>query len=224
MRRLNFELKIAGINPVLIFLAVTMIFALLAAFTGELLRLSLVGFEVIFPIFTSIGVSEWGRTRADDNYDIIAAQSSSVFRWVLCRFIAVFAEGSMFALISMVLVSALRRDMTVPEMLLLYISPAFFLSTVSVLFGLCISREHISTLFCGMLWLFVLSTRSLLRIRGVKYVYLFIRYAGYAEGSWLVNKAILFAASLFLWCVIYWICKKRGGRKPPQLYRKRVEG
>lgn len=65
------ELKIIGINPALFLLSIVAVFALLSVFGGDLLYVSYIGFEVIFPVFTSIAVSEWGKMKADDNYDII---------------------------------------------------------------------------------------------------------------------------------------------------------
>lgn len=210
MRRLKNELKILGINPVLIWLSAVAVFALLSAFGGDLLQISCMGFEVVFPILTSIAVSEWGKSRADDNFDIIAAQSRSLFRWVLHRFMAVFMEAAAFSISAMLLVWVLRQEMPVSEMLLLYLPPALFLSTVSVLFGVCFSHEHIATLFCGMLWMFVLMARSLVQLPGVQYVYLFIRFTGDQNDVWVANKGILGVLSLLLWGVIYWTCDGKG--------------
>ena len=210
MRRLQNELKILGINPFLVWFSVAVVFVLLSVFGGDLLCLSCIVFEVIFPILTSIAVSEGGKIRADDNFDIIAAQSRSLFRWVLFRFMAVFLETAAFALAAMLLVSVLRQEMPVSEMLLLYISPALFLSTVSVLFGVCFSREHIATLFCGLVWLFALMARGLLRLPGVKYFYLFICFAGDQSDVWFINKVILGVLSLLLWCIVYFeVCRKK---------------
>lgn len=209
MRHLKNELEILGINSVLIWLSVVAVFALLSAFGGDLLRISCIGFEVVFPILTSIAVSEWGKSRADDNFDMIAAQSRSLFQWVLYRFMAVFMEAAAFSISAMLLVSILRQEMPVSEMLLLYLPPALFLSTVSVLFGVCFSQEHIATLFCGMLWMFVLMARSLVQLPGVQYVYLFIRFTGDQNDVWVVNKGILGTLSLLLWCAVYWICDSK---------------
>lgn len=208
MRRIRNELRIAGIDPVLLSLAVTAVFILLAAVGGELLNLSVVGFEVMFPIYTSIAVGEWGRIRADENFDLIAAQSVSLFRWVACRFAAVFAETAVFAVAAMLAVSALREEMPVTEMLLLYFPPAFFLSALSVLFGLCCAREHMATLLCGMVWLLTLTARSLLRLPGVEYVYLFLRFAGDENGVWLINRAVLCAGGMLLWLLIRGLCRE----------------
>ena len=210
MRHLKSELKILGINPVLIWLSVVAVFALLSAFGGDLLQISCVGFEVVFPILTSIAVSEWGKSRADDNFDMIAAQSRSLFQWVLYRFMAVFMEAAVFAVSAMPLVSVLRQEMPMSEMLLLYLPPALFLSAVSVLFGICFSQEHVATLFCGMLWMFVLMALSLVQLPGVQYVYLFIRFVGDQNDVWVINKGILGVLSLLLWCAVYWICDSKG--------------
>ena len=207
MQRLMSELKILGINPVLIWLSAAVVFVLLSVLSGDLLRLSHAGFEVAFPILTSIAASEWGRSRTDDYFAIIAAQSRSLFRWVLYRFLAVFLEAAAFALMVMLIVSVLGQEMQVSEMLLLYLSPAFFLSTISVLFGVCFSQEHIATLFCGMLWMLVLMAPSLVQLPGVEYFYLFIRFVGDPNDVWIINKVILGVLSLLLWRIVYRICE-----------------
>lgn len=203
------ELKIIGINAILISGALTAVFVLLALLGGELLHLSCAGFEVFFPVFCSIAVGEWGKMKADDAFDIIAAQSPSVFPWILRRFTSVFGEVTVFATAAMTAVSFLRQEVPVSELFLLYFAPAFFLSTLAVLSGICFSQEHIPALLCGMTGLLVLMLRSLLRVQGMGYVYLFIRFAGDPDDVWLINKAILCGCGLLLWYGIFTICDKR---------------
>lgn len=206
---MKMELKIAGGNPVLIQLFAVGVYGFFAFSCRELPGLDRVGFEVIFPIFTSIMVSEWGRFRADAAFELIAAQSRSLFWWVVRRFAAMFMEAAVFALSAMMLAAALREEMpTVSDMFLLYLSPAFFLSTVGCLFGMCFSREHVATLFCGMFWLSALLSRGLLRLPGAEYVYPFPVFARGQDDGWIINKVVLCAVSLLLWCVIFLLCKK----------------
>lgn len=209
MKLRHFEQKIMGINVLWIYIALTACFALLAYFGGELLTLSYLGFEVVFPFLIAIAVGEWGKTRADTNFDIIAAGSNSLFRWVSIRFVTVFATGSVFAFISMIIVALARNEIPLWEMGLLYLPSAFFLSTVCALCGLCFAGEHIATLICGVLWILSMLARSLLRIPGVQYIYLFIRYAGDLNGIWIINKVVLTLLGLALWMVIYLLCSKR---------------
>lgn len=209
MHQVKYELKIMGINPLLILSAMVIVFALLAAFGGELLNLSRIGYEVIFPFFAAIAVGEWGKTKSDENYDVIASQGKSLFAWVSARFLAVFALVSLFALSSMVIVHTVRGEMPLWEMFVTYIAPALFLATLAALLNLCFTQEHISILTCGVVWLVTLLTRSLLRFPCVEYVYLFIRYAGDVNNIWLINKAVLILISCALWIITYFICKKR---------------
>jgi hypothetical protein len=203
------ELKIIGVNPILISFALEVVFALLAVLGGELLNLSCLGYEAIFPFFAAISVGEWGRTRADDNYDVIAAQVRSLFAWVFTRFFAVFTMVSLFAVLSMIIVFLVRSEIPLWEMALTYLSPALFLSTLCVLLNLCFDEEHISTLICGTVWLVTMLARSLMRFSGVEYVYLFIRYVGDKNGIWLVNKAVLLVISGIIWSVIFCTCRKK---------------
>lgn len=209
IRRLRNELKITGNNLYLISIVFAAALIFLAVTAGNLLDLSSLGFEVIFPFFAAIAIGEWGKTRADDNYDIIASQSKSLFKWVASRYFAIWGIVSLIAVVAMVAVFLIRREMTLGELLLTYLPTSFFLSSLSAYIGLHYSQEHVATLICGIVWLVVLLIRSLLQIPGVEYFYLFIRFAGDINGIWLVNKAILSFAGLAVWFAIYITCKKR---------------
>jgi hypothetical protein len=197
-----------GINPLLISSAFIVVFVLLALLTGNLLNLSSIGFEVIFPFYAALSVGEWGRTRADGNYDIIAAQGRSLFVWATLRFTAVFTTISLYAVLCMVIVSYMRNEMPLWEMFLMYLSPAIFLSTLAVLLNLHLKQEHISTLVCGVFWLITMFSRSLLRIPSIEYFYLFIRYAGDPNSVWLTNKTVLFIICGIMWVGIYFSCRR----------------
>ncbi len=208
MNHIKSELKIMGINPILISFAFITVFVLLALLTGDLLNLSCIGFEVIFPFYAAIAIGEWGRTRADDNYDVIASQGRSLFVWVFFRFLAVFATISLNAVLCMAIVSYIRNEMPLWEMSLMYFPTAMFLSTLAAMFNLHITQEHISTLTCGVVWLVTILIRSLLRLPGMEYVYLFIRYAGDQNGVWLTNKVVLLIICGFMWGGIYLSCRR----------------
>ena len=208
IRRATSEMKIIGINFFIISAAFTSALIVLSAIAGELLNFYPVSFEVMFPFFVTIAVGEWGKTRADSNFDMIAAQSNSLFHWVLLRYVITFGLSSLFAIFCMMLSSAFRYELPLWELLIIYLPPAFFLSSLCALFGIYYTGEHIATLACGIVWLIVLLVRSLLRISGVEYIYLFIRYADEQNPVWLWNKIIIAAIGLFLWGVIYLKCKK----------------
>lgn len=208
IRRATSEIKIIGINFFIISVAFTSALIVLSVIAGELLNFYPVSFEVMFPFFVTIAVGEWGKTRADSNFDMIAAQSNSLFHWVLLRYVITFGISSLFAIFCMMLSSAFRYELPLWELLIIYLPPAFFLSSLCALFGIYYTGEHIATLACGIVWLIVLLVRSLLRISGVEYIYLFIRYADEQNPVWLWNKIIIAAIGLFLWGVIYLKCKK----------------
>ena len=206
--RIESEVKIFGINFFIVSVAFTVAMIVLSIIAGDLLDFYPVSFEVIFPFFVTIVVGEWGKTRADSNFDIIAAQSKSLFKWVLLRYIIAFAISSLFAVFSMAGASVMRYEMPIWELIVLYFPPTFFLSSLCALLGIICRQEHIATLVCGVIWLIILLTRSLLRFPGLEYVYLFIRFAGDQNNIWLWNKGIITLAGLFLWCTIYWKCKR----------------
>ncbi len=199
MKRVVLELKIAGINFPLVTAALSLALVLFAALAGELLDFAPIAFEVVFPLYAAIAVGEWARFRSDAAFEAIAAQSSALFPWMLCRFFAVFA--------TMLAAAWVRPGLAWGEMLLLYLPTAFFLASVAALVGGLSPQEHLPTLVCGLLWLVALLTRSLLRLPGVEYVYPFLRFAGDQHTVWLWNKAALAGLGL-LWWVICWLAGK----------------
>lgn len=94
--RIKNELKVAGSNLYIISAVLVIFLIFLAICAGELLNVSSMGFEVIFPFYGAVAVGEWGKTKADDNYDVIAAQSRSVLEWLTIRYIAVMGMVSIF--------------------------------------------------------------------------------------------------------------------------------
>ena len=209
MRRLLSELKIAGINFYLLSAALTAALVLLAAIAGNLLNLSLVGFELIYPFFAAIAVGEWGRTRSDANYDVIAAQGRSLFQWVAIRCAAVWGSVSLFALAAMAAVSTMRAEASFGELLLIHFPTSLFLSSLSAYVGLRHAQEQGAALVCGVLWLVMLLVRALIRLPGVEFFYLFIRLAGDPNGIWRINKGILTLCALALWRAIHRACRGR---------------
>ncbi len=203
LQRIESEIKIIGINFFILSAAFTTALIVLSATAGELFDFYPVSFEVIFPFFVTIVVGEWGKTRADNNFDLIAAQSKSLFRWVLLRYVICFGISGVFAAFCMIVSSILRYELPLWELLVIYLPPTFFLSSLCALLGIFFTQEHIATLICGIVWLIVLLIRSLLRLPGVEYIYLFIRYADSQDSIWLWNKGIITTAGFFLWGIIY---------------------
>lgn len=65
-----------------------------------------------------------------------------------------------------------------------------------------------ASLVCGIVWLIVLIIRSLLRIPGAEYIYLFIRYADGQNPVWVWNKCIVTVIGICLWGIIYLKCRR----------------
>lgn len=181
----------AGLSAALVFLALS---------AGELLNVSALGFEVIFPFYAAIAVGEWGKTRADDNYDAIAAQTGSVFSWTAVRYAAVMEVVNLSAVAGMIPVTLIRGEMSFAETLLSYCPTAFLLSSLAMAAGTLSRREHTASLVCGLVWLAELMAGSLLRFPAARCIYLFACFSGIRGGEWAVNKGFLCALGLVIWC------------------------
>jgi len=199
MRQVKSELRILGINPILILASIVIVFTIIALFAGEMLNLSLIGFEVIFPFITAMSIGEWGKIKADDNYDVIAAQGKSLISWVLYRSVTIFVTVTLFAILCMAIVFHIRSELPLWEMFFIYISPALMLSTLAVLCNLVFAQEHVSTLVCGIIWLLAMLSKSMLRFPMVEYIYPFIRYAGYQNRIWIINKTVIIGFCAVIW-------------------------
>lgn len=127
IKRVESEIKIIGINFFILSATFTIALIILFAIAGELIDFYPVSFEVIFPFFATIALGEWGKTRADSSFDIIAAQSKSLFHWVLLRFVIIFGISSVFAVFCMVFSSAFRYELPLWELLIIYFPPKFCL-------------------------------------------------------------------------------------------------
>lgn len=208
IKAIKSECKIIECNFYLITVGLAVLLLILSLVAGKLVNLSYMAFEILFPLYTAIAIGEWGKMRTDENYDVIAAQSKSLYKWVTARFIAIFGIVSVLAVISMIFISHIRGEVPFCELLLIYFSTAFFLSSISVLIALCSTTQHMATLICGMIWLIALMTSSLLRFTGVEYVYLFIRYADDMNDIWIWNKVTLFTIGIIFWVIVYIKCKR----------------
>ena len=215
--RIRLELKIAGTPFIFLSAALSAFVILLFLYRTDLAaELCPVVFEVMFPFYAAVSVGEWGKTGSDGCFDVIAVHSRFIFRWAAVRYLTFFGTVSLFAVLSMTAAaltcpeasaclgaSACPGAPVFSEMFLLYFPTAFFLSSLCALADICFRREHTSALICGVVWITALLTRSLLRIPGVEYLYLFIRFAGDTHQIWLLNKAVLTAAGLGMWGLIF---------------------
>lgn len=208
LRRLRSEWRVMGGSMWLISMALVILLALFALFAGDLLDVGCMGYEVVFPFYAAVAVGEWGKIRADGNVNVIVSQCRSAFGWVIARYVAVIGAVSLFAVAGMGLVSMLRREMPFTELLAVYFPTAFFLSSLAMLAGLFAKREHVASTACGVICLAVLTAQGVLRFPPIRYVYLFVRFAGVREGIWVANKCILCAAGAAVWCGMYWRLKK----------------
>jgi len=119
----SYELKIAGSNLFLIMLTVLSLFILAAVIGGDLVDWDVLGFEVLLPFFVAIMVCEWVKTLSDPLIDVIAVHAGSLFKWVICRYFAVFGTGSMLCILC---ISVFCFRMLQPLKCLLYISARLF--------------------------------------------------------------------------------------------------
>lgn len=206
--RLRMEIKLLGSSLWMLSAALSAVLFLSALCFGELIDLGCLVSEVLLPFFTAIAVGEWGRTRADANYEVISAQCGSLFGWAFLRWLAVWSTLSSFAILDMALCWFIRRESPLWELFVLYFPTAFLLSTLAALVGLLWPREHTASLVCGLVWLGSLMLCSLLRIPGVAYFYLFTRFANVPGNMWLVSKGILCIIGLYLWLLIWGICRR----------------
>lgn len=206
---IKYESKIIGKNPIWISALLTITFLIVCKMGGNNVHWGFLGFEVIFPFYMSIVIGELVKIRTDPMFDVISAQGKSVFIWILRRYILLFSMVCIFAFIGIYITFFLKKDILIYELILVFLSTSFFLSTICILVSLLSDMEHMGTMIVGIFWLFSLMSISLLRFKPIQLCYIFVRYAGIHSYIWVINKGILVIVSLLLWLIIYVICKRR---------------
>lgn len=203
------ELKIIRVNPIWISILLTCAFLIVCINGGENVHWGYLGFELIFPFYLSVVVSEWCKIRTDPMFEVIAAQSKSLFYWIVRRFLLLLGLVSIFALTGMVCITLLKPNISFVDLVITFFPTSFFLASLCVLISVTTKVQHIPTMIVGVLWLFSIMSISLLRIKIFQYFYLFARYTEIEEPLWLINKAILMVMGILFWICTYLIIKKR---------------
>ena len=203
------ETKIMGINPFWISALLTAAFLIVCATGGDNVNWGYLGFEVLFPFYMAVAVGEWCRIRADQIFDVVSAQGKSLFLWMVRRFLVLFVTVTVFAVIGMLGTVIITKAASIGELLMTFLPTAFFLSSVCIFLSVLSSIPHIPTMAVGVIWLFSIMSMSLLRLRPIQYLYLFVRFAGIDSSIWILNKVALLLVGIVLWLFVFLVCKKR---------------
>lgn len=206
---MKYESKIIGITPLWISALLVAAFLIVCATGGDNTNWGYLGFEVIYPFYTSIIIGEWCKTRTDPMFDVISAQGHSLFGWLIRRFVLLFGLVVIFSFMGMMGVSSIRQNASFLDMICAFVPTAFVLSSACVFISLLSAIPHIPTMLVGVVWLFSIMAMSLLRFPLVQYFYLFARYAGLSSPIWAANKIILLSIGVVLWISIFLFCQKR---------------
>lgn len=203
------ETKIMGINPFWISALLTAAFLIVCVTGGDNVNWGYLGFEVLFPFYMAVAVGEWCRIRADQIFDVVSAQGKSLFLWMVRRFLVLFVTVTVFAVIGMLGTVIITKAASIGELLMTFLPTAFFLSSVCIFLSVLSSIPHIPTMAVGVIWLFSIMSMSLLRLRPIQYLYLFVRFAGIDSSIWILNKLVLLVAGIVLWICVFLACQKR---------------
>lgn len=209
--RTRYESKIIGINLYWISALAIVTYIFLRSMGGNLINWDYLGFEIIFPFYTAIMIGECVKTRSDPMFEVIEAQSTSLFGWVFIRYFYVFIITGLFSILGMLIIQFINPIATLDELVFVYLTTAYFLSSLVVLCSLFTKSSHAAVAICGVYWLFSLMVKSLLRFSFVQYIYLFMRYAVKSNPIWIWNKCVLTIMGLAMWLLIYMVCKRRTG-------------
>ncbi len=207
--RFRREGKIIGCNLYWISAAAVSVFLFLRFTGGNLIDWDSLGFEVVFPFFTAVMTGECGRTRSDPMFEVIEAQSTSLFRWVLLRYAYVFSATGLFSVSGMLAVRLFRPAAAFGGLLFVYLTTACFFPSLAVLCSLLSRSAHTAAAVCGVFWLFCLLAKGMLRFPAVSYFYPFLRFADESSPVLVWSKCVLTGMSLVIWLAVFAICKKR---------------
>jgi len=206
---MSIEIRKCGINVVWITAAVLVAFIILCITGGDLVNLPVLGFEVMCPFLIAILVCEWVETLSDPMIDVIWVHSKSLFQWVLNRFIVVAGISGTLCALCMFCLRLWVLDFSLVELSFVFIATAFFFTSIGVFTSFLTKQPHVPAVVCGMIWLFALMARSLIRLSVIAYIYPLLKFADNDTEMWITNKIILLTVSVCLWLWIYFICRKR---------------
>lgn len=209
MSGVKYEGKIIGANLHWISLLAIGAFLFMRSMGGNLIDWSTLGFEIIFPFYTAIMTGECAKTRSDPMFEVIEAQSSSLFRWILMRYLYTFVTAGVFVVTGMLINRIMNPAFAFGKFLFVDLTTAFFLSSLVVLCSVFTKSSHAAVAVCGVYWLFSLLTKSMLRFWFVPYIYPFLCFADESSPLWFLNKCILTVAGLAMWLVVRIVCKRR---------------
>ena len=206
---IKFERKIIGFSLYWISILAVGTFLFLRSMGGNLINWNTLGCEVIFPFYAAIMTGECVKTRSDPMFEVFEAQSRSLFRWVFLRYLYTFAVTGIFVMTGMLINRAVDPTFTLGKFLVIYLTTAFFLSSLAVFCSMFTPSTHASAAVCGIYWLFSLLARNLLRISFVPYVYLFVCFADEGSLIWFLNKFVLTVMGMVMWLIVRLLCRKR---------------
>lgn len=211
---IRMEARIAGGNLIWISTFLVASLSALCAVGGDLINLSFASYEVIYPFYASIAVGEWVKVRTDPIFDVVAAESGSLFLWIIVRFMYVFCVVSGIAALGILGTHALRGEAGFGELMWVYSTTALFFGSLSALASLISRVEHMATALAGVVWLFFVAARALVETSPItRYFYPFLRLVAPADSIWPLNKLILLAFAGLFWAAIWAVCHMR---RPPQ--------
>lgn len=210
MNQMKLEARISGVNLFWLSALIAGLLSLLCAFGGDLIALSFVSYEVLYPFYAAIAVTEWGKIRTDPIFDVAAAQSRSLFLWVVIRFAFVFFIVSGIASFGIWGAQVLREEASYGHLMWVYATTALFFASFGTLVSLLSRVEHLSAALTGMVWLFFLAARAIVETSPVtRYFYPFMRLVAPADSIWVLNKWVLLALSGLFWVGIWLVCRMR---------------
>lgn len=205
---MRYERKIVGSNLYWISLLAVAAFLFMRFMGGDLINWDYLGFEVVFPFYSAMMTGECVKTRSDPMFEVIEAQSNSLLHWIFTRYFYSFVTTGAFVVPGILISYIVNRLFGLGELLFVYLSTAFFLSSFVILCSLFTKSSHAAVAACGVYWLFSLLARSLLRFSFVPYIYPLIRFADEDNPLWIQNKFILIAVGIIIWFVVSIVCKK----------------
>lgn len=205
----KYERKIMGLHPYWIFVLAIGAFTGMRSMGGRLINWDYLGWEVVFPFYAAIMTGECVKTRSDPMFEVIEAQSESLFRWIFRRYLYVFVAIGAFAGLGILLGRAVNPGPSFGELGFVYLATAFFLSSFVILGSLFTKSAHMAVAAVGVYWLFSLLARSLLRFSFVAYIYPFLRFADESSPLWPLNQCILIGMGLAMWLAVFIVCKRR---------------
>lgn len=208
-RIMRYETRILGVNFLIIALCVFLGTLIVLITSGDLVNKEMLSFEVILPFAFSLMIGISVRTRSDPAFDLILTTRTSLFTWIMKRYLCAFLSLCIIVAIGLIPLFISGLVTNIMNVLLAFLATAFFLSSLGIASSFLGTTSYIAAAVSGLYWALNLLKAEWFQGTIMRQIYLFAGFSSASTGELLLNKASLIMLGAICWIIVYFVCRKR---------------